>query len=1074
MARLACFREQIYFLRVSTFSTIALFVRPQALGSVSYCDSHFRERNLENEPNLQRMSRTSRLLVVMTFICALVPSLLQAQGTDSRKPDRTTQRWLPLPETKDGVDVSQQAELLRTIQSLVTRSDAEQLPKFSEGQLQSMERLFDQWKEKTGVTGLPDLASIPPEWIDRATQDQALREQARRLLERYAEDRQIPPDGPNSNPSGLRLPEELQNRTGNAIDASSGERSSRSGGFGREPSAPRSQLKSPAENRSNNERRSNPRPNLNDLGDPFESGTPPNGSEPNGSQRSASQPNASQRSGSQTGGLNRDRDLQSPRDAEIGSDSQGENPFERARRRAESDSPANPFDEALRSGLDADRGNRSDENPFERGTRGPKTLEPGNSGGRRPSSADTPSLESSRPRSAAESEPRERLRSEADVEDLIEQWRERYFERAGTRGSEAQGAEMRGSNNGSRNSSNPEGSTTDRLTPDRSGPAPSLPERPMPWSGDPNIRSGNVQSRSDQTGRDQRRSGRSESNSRLQQDPFENGPRGSRDAAELYGDKARNESLRSDRGLTPEPSPEQLAQLKGLLEQLARDQQFYERQRNRNSVAERSSANSRSTNESRRSRTRSNTTQSSTLRRAEQDGSDLQQPLNRYSNRWPADNRRSDAFPTSPDLNPPAGQTPYPSDPESLARGGSSTAESGSVNRYMRNYGQSGSSGSAGRSSPTQGDVQQQFDDLQMSLEEIGKMFENAGQGDSDGKSTADASGLANRSGNSTNGARGGSGSRSDGDSSNQSGNSNPASGSKRNRDGLQGDIKSQVERYGFGRTLQNIMQETLRREGASAGGEATSSSENSESIASASNRNSQDFARDASGEAITSARQSGSTNSQQQRSSRQNSNRNGGNNSESEKGAFSDMASSFWDAVQETPSGGGTNRSSGASSNASSGGGFAFSFGWEQLLTAFVVGALIVGALWLARRQFSAEAIAVREESKWAKQAIKSGLKTRTDVVRAYHHLVLRGSEPASRWWTHRVTEDHLRNRVPALSPMIGELTSIYEEARYLPPDFRLNDGQVESVRQALRQFEASGNLGKASVLPNVAPVGS
>ena len=99
------------------------------------------------------------------------------------------------------------------------------------------------------------------------------------------------------------------------------------------------------------------------------------------------------------------------------------------------------------------------------------------------------------------------------------------------------------------------------------------------------------------------------------------------------------------------------------------------------------------------------------------------------------------------------------------------------------------------------------------------------------------------------------------------------------------------------------------------------------------------------------------------------------------------------------------------------------------------------------------------KAERRWVAKVLKAGLKTREDVVRAYHSLVLNSRHSVASWWTHRKVESHLTGEIsPQLGQLLQEITDVYEEARYLPPGRELNAQQIQSVETAIRQFEAAG----------------
>jgi hypothetical protein len=84
--------------------------------------------------------------------------------------------------------------------------------------------------------------------------------------------------------------------------------------------------------------------------------------------------------------------------------------------------------------------------------------------------------------------------------------------------------------------------------------------------------------------------------------------------------------------------------------------------------------------------------------------------------------------------------------------------------------------------------------------------------------------------------------------------------------------------------------------------------------------------------------------------------------------------------------------------------------------------------------------------------------LRSRGDVVRAYHRFVLQTSQPVATWWTHRYAATQLTTATPQLALAMNELTTAYEHARYMPPEFELSVEQLERVGTALRQCDSLG----------------
>ncbi|MBS0202839.1 MAG: DUF4129 domain-containing protein [Planctomycetes bacterium] len=79
--------------------------------------------------------------------------------------------------------------------------------------------------------------------------------------------------------------------------------------------------------------------------------------------------------------------------------------------------------------------------------------------------------------------------------------------------------------------------------------------------------------------------------------------------------------------------------------------------------------------------------------------------------------------------------------------------------------------------------------------------------------------------------------------------------------------------------------------------------------------------------------------------------------------------------------------------------------------------------------------------------------IRTRRDVVRAFHQFALRPLTPVADWWTHRQVAQQVASSTPALEPAIQQLAEIYEQARYLPEETEFTPDQIGTARRALEQ---------------------
>ncbi len=121
------------------------------------------------------------------------------------------------------------------------------------------------------------------------------------------------------------------------------------------------------------------------------------------------------------------------------------------------------------------------------------------------------------------------------------------------------------------------------------------------------------------------------------------------------------------------------------------------------------------------------------------------------------------------------------------------------------------------------------------------------------------------------------------------------------------------------------------------------------------------------------------------------------------------------------------------------------------------VIGIAAFVLLWL-RREIVVASTKEEEEAKVATELLAEGIRNRADVVRAFHRFVFRGREPVANWWHHRYVARRLSEATPQLGSVIMDLASVYEFARYLPPEMELSSDQLNRVQMALKQCVSSG----------------
>ena len=89
------------------------------------------------------------------------------------------------------------------------------------------------------------------------------------------------------------------------------------------------------------------------------------------------------------------------------------------------------------------------------------------------------------------------------------------------------------------------------------------------------------------------------------------------------------------------------------------------------------------------------------------------------------------------------------------------------------------------------------------------------------------------------------------------------------------------------------------------------------------------------------------------------------------------------------------------------------------------------------------------------------SDIRTREDVVRAFHRYALQSDMSVPTWWTHREVERQVAEATPTLQPSIQSLANLYEQARYLPDDADFTPDQIGIARRELENVSRANHLG-------------
>lgn len=82
----------------------------------------------------------------------------------------------------------------------------------------------------------------------------------------------------------------------------------------------------------------------------------------------------------------------------------------------------------------------------------------------------------------------------------------------------------------------------------------------------------------------------------------------------------------------------------------------------------------------------------------------------------------------------------------------------------------------------------------------------------------------------------------------------------------------------------------------------------------------------------------------------------------------------------------------------------------------------------------------------------IKQGIRSREDVIRAFHQFALKPPHETQDWWTHSRVVDTVVQQYPQHSARIQILAALYEQARYFPDETEFTDAQIQQAAEAVR----------------------
>ena len=82
----------------------------------------------------------------------------------------------------------------------------------------------------------------------------------------------------------------------------------------------------------------------------------------------------------------------------------------------------------------------------------------------------------------------------------------------------------------------------------------------------------------------------------------------------------------------------------------------------------------------------------------------------------------------------------------------------------------------------------------------------------------------------------------------------------------------------------------------------------------------------------------------------------------------------------------------------------------------------------------------------------LKQGIRSKEDVIKAFHQFALKPPHETQHWWTHSKVVETVVHQYPQHSARIQLLAALYEQARYFPADSEFTDAQIQQAADAVR----------------------
>jgi len=124
-----------------------------------------------------------------------------------------------------------------------------------------------------------------------------------------------------------------------------------------------------------------------------------------------------------------------------------------------------------------------------------------------------------------------------------------------------------------------------------------------------------------------------------------------------------------------------------------------------------------------------------------------------------------------------------------------------------------------------------------------------------------------------------------------------------------------------------------------------------------------------------------------------------------------------------------------------------------DVIFPVFLLGCAASVLWWLQRRRPDFEEASQGQLD----AAMPSSIRTRQDIVTAFHVIAARTPAVSANWWTHRRAAAALTQSNPKSGRDVETLTDLYEQARYLPENESLTDKQLAQASEAARRIGKS-----------------